>query len=198
MKASQTAVVLIEFQNEFCKEGGKLYELVKDEMARLDTISNAVTLAEKAREKGCLVVHCPFVYDERWAREHGVCGIIAEAAEKGAFSPGQWGTQLIDELAPVEGDEILSGKHALSGFTNTPLHDILTSNGIRNVAIAGFLSNVCVEGTARSAYDLGYRVQVIHDAVAATSQANQQYVEREIYPLLGTSVTADQFVEALG
>jgi len=198
MKASHTAVVLIEFQNEFCKAGGKLYELVKDEMARLDTISHAITLAEKAREKGCLVIHCPFVYDERWVQEHEVCGIIADAAEKGAFSPGQWGTQLIDELAPVEGDEVLSGKHALSGFTNTPLREILTSNGIRNVAIAGFLSNVCVEGTARSAYDLGYRVHVIHDAVAAASQANQEYVEREIYPLLGGSVTADQFIEALG
>ncbi len=197
MKGCHTAVVLIEFQNEFCKEGGKLYEAVKDEMARLDTISHAVKLAQKAREKGCLVIHCPFVYDERWAVEHGVCGIIADAAKEGAFRPDQWGTQLIDELAPEKGDEVLSGKHALSGFTNTQLHEIFKSKGIKNVAIAGFLSNVCVEGTARSAYDLGYRVQVIHDAVAATSRANQQYVEREIYPLLGGSITVDQFIEAL-
>ena len=197
MKASRTAVVLIEFQNEFCKEGGKLYDLVKDEMARLDTVAHAVTLARKARERGCLIIHCPFVYDEAWAREHGVCGIIAGAAETGAFSPGQWGTQLIDELTPVEGDEVLSGKHALSGFTNTSLHEILTSRGIKNVAIAGFISNVCAEGTARSAYDRGYRVQVICDAVAAASQDIQQYVEREIYPHLGGSTTTDQFIEAL-
>ena len=198
MKASETAVILIEFQNEFCKTDGKLHELVKDEMARLDTVGHAVTLAEKAREKGCLMIHCPFVYDERWVREHGVCGIIGDAAEKGAFRPGQWGTQLIDELTPLEGEEVLSGKHALSGFINTSLHDILTSNGIKNVVIAGFLSNVCVESTARNAYDLGYRVQVIHDAVAAASGANQQYVEQEIYPLLGGSMTTDQFIEVLG
>ncbi len=197
MKGCHTAIVLIEFQNEFCKENGKLYESVKDEMARLDTISHAVKLAEKAREKGCLVIHCPFVYDERWAEEHGVCGIIADAAKEGAFRPDQWGTQLIDELTPVERDAVLSGKHALSGFTNTGLHEIFKGNGIKIVAIAGFLSNVCVESTARSAYDLGYRVQVIRDAVAATSQANQEYVEREIYPLLGGSMTVDQFIEAL-
>jgi len=197
MKASQTAVVLIEFQNEFCKEGGKLHDAVKDEIARLDTVGNAVKLAEKAREKGCLVVHCPFVYDQRWAEEHAICGIIADAAKNGAFRPGEWGTQLIDELTPVEGDEVLSGKHALSGFANTQLQEILQSNGIKNVAFAGFLSNVCVEGTARSAYDLGYQVQVIHDAVAATSQANQEYVEREIYPHLGGSMTVDQFIETL-
>ena len=57
------------------------------------------------------------------------------------------------------------------------------------VAIAGLLSNVCVESTARSAYDLGYRVRVIHDAVAAASRSNQEYVQREIYPLLGGSTT---------
>ena len=197
MNASDTAVLLIEFQNEFCKDGGKLHHLVKDEIARLETISHAVTLARKAREKGCLVIHCPFVSDEPWVRDCGVRGIIADAIEDGAFVPGQWGTQLIDELTPIEGDQIVSGKRALSGFVNTTLDDILTSNGIRNIAIAGFLSNLCVEGTARSAYDRGYQVHVIRDAVASESQANQEYVEREIYPVLGGSMTTDQFIEAL-
>lgn len=197
MQASQTAVVLIEFQNEFCKQGGKLYDMVKDEMARLDTVTNAVNLAKKAREKGCLLIHCPFVYDERWAEEHQVCGIIAEAAKQGAFRPGQWGTEFIQELTPAEDDEVLSGKHALSAFTNTQLAQILEARGIKNLAVAGFLSNVCVEGTARTAYDHGYRVQVIKDAVAAGSRATQEYVEREIYPLLGGSMTGDQFIEAL-
>lgn len=197
MKANQTAVVLIEFQNEFCKEGGKLHEIVKDELARLGTIEHAVGLAEKARAKGCLVIHCPFVYDEPWAKEHAVCGIIADAAQQGAFRPGQWGTQPIDELIPAEGDEVLSGKHALSGFANTQLGEILKANDIKNVAIAGLLSNVCVESTARSAYDLGYRVKVIHDAVASTSHANQEYVQREIYPLLGGSTTVERFIEGL-
>ncbi len=197
MKAKQTTVVLIEFQNEFCKQGGKLYELVKDELARMETIDHAVGLAEKARAKGCLVIHCPFVYDEPWAKEHGVCGIIADAAKQGAFRPGQWGTQLIDELDAAEGDEVLSGKHALSGFINTQLGEILQANGIKNVAIAGLLSNVCVESTARSAYDLGYRVRVIHDAVASTSRANQEYVQREIYPMLGGSTTVERFIESL-
>jgi hypothetical protein len=52
MKAKETAVVLIEFQNEFCKEGGKLYDGVKGEIARQNTIPNAAKLAEAAREKG--------------------------------------------------------------------------------------------------------------------------------------------------
>ncbi len=195
MKAGETAVVLIEFQNEFCKPGGKLHDVVKSEIDRQGTIVNAVALAEKARAKGCLIVHCPFVFDEAWVEKQAVCGIIGEAV--GAFQPGDWGTALIDELAPAPGEPILSGKRALSGFTNTELEQIFQEKGIRNVAIAGFLSNVCVESTARSAYDQGYQVRVIHNATAATSHANQQYVEREVYPLLGGSLTADEFIAAL-
>jgi nicotinamidase-related amidase len=197
MKAAETAVILIEFQNEFCKAGGKMFDAVKDELARQGTLSNAVRLAQKARQKGCLVIHCPFVYDKAWAEQHGVCGIIAQAARAGAFQPGQWGAEFIDELQPAEGEPVLSGKHALSGFTNTELRDILERRGIKHVAVAGFLTNVCVEATARSAYDLGYRVQVIRDATATTSQSNQQYVELEILPLLGGSTTVDEFIDWL-
>jgi len=197
MKATQTAVVLIEFQNEFCKPGGKLYEKVKDELARQGTVANAVRLVEAARQKGCLVIHCPFVYDRKWIEKEGVCGLLPELGKIGAFQPGQWGSELIDELKPARGEPVLTGKHALSGFTNTQLKHLLQQRQIKNVAIAGFLTNVCVEATARSAYDLGYRVVVIRDATAATSRANQEYAERETFPLLGGIMTVDEFVQSL-
>ncbi len=58
MKAKETAVVLIEFQNEFCKVGGKLHDGVKGEINRQGTISNAVKLAEGARKKGAAGDSC--------------------------------------------------------------------------------------------------------------------------------------------
>ena len=197
MKATETAVVLIEFQNDFCKEKGVLYELVKDELARQNTIANGVRLAEQARAKGCLVIFCPFVYDAKWVDEKCVCGLIGGAAESGALHPGGWGVELIEEMTPAVGEPILKGKHALSGFTNTQLDEILESRGIRNVVTAGLLSNVCVEATSRSAYDRGYNVRVIRDATAASSQSNQEYVEREIYPFLGGAMTVDEFIGEL-
>jgi nicotinamidase-related amidase len=197
MKAKETAVVLIEFQNEFCKEGGKLNDLVKDEIARIGTIENGAKLAKAAREKGCLVIHSPFVFDEDWVDDKCVCGIIAGAKEGGAFRPGDWGTELIDEVKPGPGDVVLEGKRALSGFANTGLDQILQKNGIKNVACAGFLSNVCVEATTRSAYDRGYQVRVIKDATASGSKQNQEYVEEQIYPILGGAMTVDEFIGEL-
>ena len=197
MKAKETAVVMIEFQNEFCKEGGKLHDVVKDEIARQGTIDNGAKLAEAAREKGCLIVHSPFIFDEKWVDDKCVCGIIAGAKEGGAFRPGDWGTEFIDEIKPREGDVVLEGKRALSGFTNTGLAETLEQRGITNVVCAGFISNVCVEATARSAYDRGYKVCIVKDATGAASKANQEYVENEIYPVLGEAVTADEFINSL-
>ncbi|MBC8869011.1 MAG: cysteine hydrolase [Planctomycetes bacterium] len=197
MKAQKTAIVLIEFQNEFCKDGGKLHDMVKDEIARQKTVEHAIELAQGARQKGALIVHCGFVFDEQWVDDKCVCGIIAGAKEGGAFRPGDWGTEFIDELKPQEGDVVLEGKRALSGFTNTGLDEILQQHGIENVVIAGFLSNVCVEATSRSAYDRGYKVCVAKDATAAASEQNQQYVEREIYPILGEAKTSEQIVSEL-
>lgn len=197
MIACETAVVLIEFQNDFCKEGGKLYPVVKEELARQNTLASAVKLLEGARQKGALIIHCPFVYDPQWVDACGVCGIVAAAAESGAFLAGRRGVEIIDELRPREDEVVLDGKRALSAFSHTRLEEILKSKSIRNVVLAGFLSNVCVESTARSAYDRGYHVLVVRDATASASRANQEYVEREIYPLLGGSMTAEEFLGEL-
>ena len=197
MNAKETAVVLIEFQNEFCKEGGKFYEAVKDEITRQGTVANAARLAAEARKKGCLIIHSPFVYDEQWVDGKGCGGILAGAKEMGACRPGDPGTELIDELQPQAGDVVLSGKRALSGFTNTELDKALADGSIKNVVCAGFLTNVCVEATARSAYDRGFQVVIAKDATGATSQANQQYVENEIAPVLGQAMTVDELLAAL-
>jgi ureidoacrylate peracid hydrolase len=197
MKAKETAVILIEFQNDFCKEGGKLFDGVKDEIARQSTIPNAVRLAEGAREKGALVIHTPFVFNEEYFGEHKMEGIVKAVADGDAFREGTWGAEIIDEMKPKEGDKLVGGKSTLCGFNNTNLEKILKESNIKNVVIGGFLTNFCVESTARTAYDKGYGVTVIKDATAANSSDEQNYVEEKIFPLLGQALSVDQFLSQL-
>jgi len=197
MKAQETAVVLIEFQNEFCKEGGILHDGVKGEIARQGTISNAVKLAEGAREKGAMVIHSPFVFNEEYFGEHAMQGIVKAVADGNAFREGTWGAEIIDELTPKEGDKVVSGKCTLCGFNNTNLENMLKEANIKNVVIGGFLTNFCVESTARTAYDKGYGVTVIKDATAANSSDEQNYVEEKILPLLGQTLSVEQFLSQL-
>ena len=197
MKAKETAVILIEFQNEFCKEGGKLFDGVKGEIARQSTIPNAVRLAEGAREKGARVIHAPFVFNEEYFGEHKMEGIVKAVADGDAFREGTWGAEIIDEMKPKEGDRVVGGKSTLCGFNNTNLEKILKEANIKNVVIGGFLTNFCVESTARTAYDKGYGVTVIKDATAANSSDEQNYVEEKIFPLLGQALSVDQFLSQL-
>jgi len=197
MKAKETAVILIEFQNEFCKEGGKLYGGVKDEIARQGTIPNAVKLAEGARQKGAVVIYAPFVFNPQYCSEHEMKGIVKAVADGNAFREGTWGAAIIDELKPTASDKVVSGKCTLCGFNNTDLGELLQGAKVKNVAIAGFLTNFCVESTSRTAYDKGYAVTVIKDATAATSPEEQKYAEEKIFPLIGQTLTVEEFIGQL-
>ncbi len=197
MKAKETAVVLIEFQNEFCKEGGKLYEGVKGEIARQGTLGNAVKLAEGARKKGALVLHAPFVFNQQYFEQHRMGGIVKAVADGNAFRKGTWGAEIIEELKPKAGDKMVEGKATLCGFNNTNLEPILKAAKIKNVVVAGFLTNFCVESTARTAYDKGFGVTIIKNATAANSPEDQNYTEEKIFPLLGQVLSVEQFLDQL-
>jgi ureidoacrylate peracid hydrolase len=197
MKAKETAVVLIEFQNDFCKEGGKLHDGVKGELARQNTIPNAMKLAEEARKKGATVIHSPFVFNEKYFEDHQMQGIVKAVADGDAFREGSWGAEIIDELKPQEGDQVVGGKCTLCGFNKTNLDELLKQGDIKNVVIGGFLTNFCVESTARTAYDRGYGVTIIQDATAANSEEEQNHSEQKIFPLLGQTLSVDQFISQL-
>ncbi|MDO5552341.1 MAG: cysteine hydrolase [Planctomycetia bacterium] len=193
MKAQETAVIFIEFQNDFCSPGGKLYDQVADQIAKTGTVRNASRLLALAREKGCKIIHCPFTLDREWVAEIKSGGTLAAGAEAGLFAPESWGHDIIDELAPLEGEVVLAGKRALSAFSHTNLAHLLHFAGIKNLVVAGFLTNVCAQATAMSAYDAGYSVRMVPEACGAVNQTIQDYVEKDFAPLLGGCMTVDEF-----
>lgn len=199
LDAGATAIVFIEFQNDFCKEGGGLYGVVKDQIAEQGTIRNAADCIKKARGK-CLTLLCPILFEEDYkdAGCEGVLGPIhVNAAKAKAFRKGTWGGAIVDELKPTDQDIVVDGKRTLDAFNSSNLDFLLRVNCIRNVAFAGFLTNVCVEGTARSAYDRGYKVFLLKDCTAAMSAEEQKYVEEKFFPLIGEVLTHNDFLARL-
>ena len=51
LNAEKTAILFIEYQNEFLSEGGNLYDSVKDFFEESNTIENSVDFANKGIEK---------------------------------------------------------------------------------------------------------------------------------------------------
>ena len=195
---SETALVLIEYQNEFTTPGGKLHEAVQDCMAATNMLANSKHLLEQARSAGCTIVHCPIQFEPGHAEiSQDPYGILKGVKEGAAFTNGEWGAEICQGMTPQDGDLVVKGKSGLCGFASTNLDFLLRQNGCKNVVLGGFLTNCCVESTMRSAYEKGYRVYTLKDCVAATSIAAQDATLEHNFGMFSTPTTSGQVLQAL-
>jgi hypothetical protein len=82
-----------------------------------------------------------------------------------AFDPAVGHVRLLSGLTPNAGEPVLS-KTSHNAFTTTNLHQLLTSRGVREIAVCGIRTEQCCETTARVASDLGFEVTFVVDATA--------------------------------
>ena len=65
LDAKRTAVVLIEYQNDFASKGGALHDAVRDVMESTGMLENTCRLVDRARAAGATIVHAPISYVPR-------------------------------------------------------------------------------------------------------------------------------------
>lgn len=195
---SQTALVLIEYQNDFLSEGGALHEGVRAELARTDMLAHTEALVKAAREKGVRIVWVPIEFAPGYPElSTAPYGILAGVRATDAFRIGSWGAQIVDSLTLHEGDIVIAGKRGLCGFASTNLDFVLRQNGITRIALGGLLTDCCVESTMRSAYERGYDVVTLTDCTATLSQAQQEAAIAFTYPMFSHPMTAQAFLDTL-
>jgi nicotinamidase-related amidase len=114
-----------------------------------------------------------------------------------SFVKDSWGAAIVDDFTPAEDDIVIEGKRGLDAFASTNLDFILRSKGIDTIALAGFLTNCCVESTMRSGYERGYQVYTLTDCVAATSQEEHDNAISKDYPMFSRPTTGAAFADAL-
>jgi nicotinamidase-related amidase len=193
-----TALVLIEFQNDFTTEGGVLHGAVAETMESVGTVPNAARAVEASRAAGVAIVHSPISFAEGYYEisQHPY-GILKGVVDSSAFIKGGWGAEFCTDVAPSEGDIVIEGKRGLDAFGSTNLDFILRSKGVTTIVLAGFLTNCCVESTMRSAYERGYEVITLTDAVGATSVAEHANAIAYDYPMFSKPTTVDDYIGAL-
>ena len=198
MDPRKTAVVLVEFQNDFTSPGGALHDAVKGSMEATGMLANAQAAATAAREAGATIIHAPIQYAAGYGEiTDAPYGILKGVVDTNAFVKGGWGAEIVADMAPQPGDIVLEGKRGLDAFASTNLDFILRSKGIQTVALGGFLTNCCVESTMRSAYEKGFEVITLTDCVAATSAAEHDNAIAYDYPMFSKPMTGSAFVSAL-
>jgi len=198
MNPHATALVLIEFQNDFTTPGGVFHDAVKDVMHATDMLANTATTVQQARQLGVKIIHLPIQfaegYPELTTRDYGILKGVADGS---AFRTGSWGADITDAISREPGDIVVEGKRGLDGFATTGLDLVLRNNGIHNLVVAGFLTNCCVEGTVRSGYEKGYNVVTLADCTATFTDEQQKAAENFTLPMFSKVLRHTEFLEAL-
>ncbi len=193
-----TAVVLIEYQNDFTSDGGVLHGAVETVMDKTGMLANTKRVVDAARRAGATVMHAPITfaagYNELSAHPYGILKGVVDGS---AFVKDSWGAAIVDELAPQPGDIVIEGKRGLDTFASTNLDFILRNKGITTLVLGGFLTNCCVESTMRSGYENGYKVITLNDCVAATSVEEHDNALTYDYPMFSEPMSASDFIDQL-
>jgi nicotinamidase-related amidase len=194
-----TAIVLIEYQNEFTTKGGVLHDAVAGVMEETKMLANTVNVVAAARKKGITIMHAPITFAEGYGEltSHPY-GILKGVVDGKAFVQGSWGAAIVDELKPAKGDIVIEGKRGLDTFASTNIDFILRSKGIKTVVLGGFLTNCCVESTMRTAYEHGFDVITLTDCCAATSTEAHQNAIKFDFPMFSKPLPSSELIGQLG
>jgi nicotinamidase-related amidase len=98
----------------------------------------------------------------------------------------------LDERLGRTDDEPLLSRLGWSAFAGTELAGDLRARGVREVVIVGLATTFGVESTARAAYDLGFDVIVVTDAISDPDPAGHERSVARVLPVLGRVLTAEE------
>lgn len=169
--AKQTALLFVDPYNDFLSEGGKLWPLVAEvakDVRLHDNLRAVMHAVRKARMPVFIVPHHHAEPDDFAGWTHPTPYQLAGSKIQ-TFAKGSWGGEWHPDYAPLPGDCVVKEHWSASGFANTDLDMQLKQRAITRVILIGLIANTCIEGTARSAVDLGYHVTLVRDATAAFS-----------------------------
>lgn len=164
--ARDTAVIVVDMQNDFVKPGGSLVV-----PAASETLQAIQDLLARARKAGVRIVYTQDTHregDPEWQIWPEHCRI------------DNWGWQIVEELAPKAGDLVVQ-KNRYDGFFETELDYYLARLWkVNHLILVGTVSNICVAHTAASAGLRWYKVVVPADGIAALTEFDQALTLRQV------------------
>lgn len=109
--------------------------------------------------------------------------------------PADW-AELVPELEEQLGDHKVT-KLQWGAFQGTSLDHFLRRRGVTQLILTGISTSIGVESTARSAYDHGYHVVLVTDAMTDLDPVAHQHSIEKIFPRLGETTTTAELLAKL-
>ena len=151
-----------------------------------EIIGRAAQLARAFRERGLPIVLV------------NVAGAAPGRTDAGPskFSFSADWTELVPELEQHPDDHLVT-KERWGAFHGTTLNEYLHQRGVTQVVLVGIATSIGVESTARSAYDLGYNVTLVVDAITDRNADAHRHSVEKIFPRLAETDTTDNVLKLL-
>jgi nicotinamidase-related amidase len=146
---SDTALLIIDIQNDYFPGGAMELEGA----AAAGTKAGAALAAFRAKQ-------LPVIHVRHLSLRPGAT----------FFLPGTKGAEIHSSVAPAAGEPVIE-KNFPNSFRATDLKQRLDKAGIKQLVVAGMMTQMCVDSSVRAAADLGYRVTLLADACATRTQS---------------------------
>ncbi|HLJ18952.1 MAG TPA: isochorismatase family cysteine hydrolase [Stellaceae bacterium] len=193
----RTALAVIDMQNAFCAPGAA----IEVPVAR-SIVPHINRLAAAVRSAGGLVVWVQMTIKDKADWPVFLSALVDTGTSTRILAelrPGSEGHRLWPECEAKPGDLVVA-KNRFSAFLPSAcdLGATLKSKGIESVLIAGTLTNVCSEASARDAAMQDFEVTLVSDANAARSDAEHLASLVTFIQSFGDVRTTDEVIDLLG
>ena len=178
LNRSDTALVVIDPQNDVLSETGVSWGLVGASVRENNTVENIRRLLEAAKGRGFGVFVSPhylYPHDQGWRFGGAVERMMLEGKE--FWRPGPLtlagfsgsGADWLERFKPFieDGKTVVASPHKVYGLQRNDLVLQLRKRRISRVILAGMMANLCVETHLRELLEQGFEVAVVKDATAA-------------------------------
>jgi nicotinamidase-related amidase len=175
---NDTAIVVIDPQNDVLSETGVSWDLVGDSVKDNKTVENIEQIFKAAKRNDFEVFISPHYYyptDYNWkfagTLEQMMLG-VKEFVRTGPLSLDGFsgsGADWLDRYKPFieDGKTIVVSPHKVYGPQSNDLVLQLRKRNLSKVILLGMLANLCVEAHLRDLIEQGFEVLVVKDATAA-------------------------------
>ena len=157
-----------------------------------EVVTRSVQMAKALRAQGGLVVWVRVAIGEILSLP-----VDAPMRDPNAPPPPAEASELIAELERQPEDVVIT-KRQWGAFYGTELEQMLRRHGVKTILMAGIATNMGVESTARAAFDQGYELVFVEDAMATMKAEMHRFSTETIFPRMGRVRSTETVLEALG